>query len=877
MAETKMQLEDWFDDLCVRFIINLPQEELESVERICFQVEEAQWFYEDFIRPLDPTLPSLSLRSFCLRIFQHCPLLSEFSQYHHSTAFSEFLAYKTRVPVRGAILLNDAMDHVLLVKGWKKGAHWSFPRGKINKDERDLDCAIREVYEETGYDITEAGLVKEEAEMKYIEVTMKEQNMQLYVFRGVAMDTHFEPRTRKEISKIAWHKLSELPTFKKKAQHQDQDENELAINANKFYMVAPFLVPLKKWIAQQKKRDAHAVTHNTVPYQRHDFITEEEPTTENEGVATIHHLPSMPSGQSEYQTIPTPLLDDSTSDPSAQLKQLLNIQPMGPASEQTTSKGTPQMVSNEQRSNALLALLQRGHPKATVSEGQGQGQLPQTPLEAITRTPPPPRSPQHHHQQHPSSKAPSSNPPPFSLAPAQGRTLTPNPPPSQPSPQRSPRPQGNYVHYQTSNLPQPPAPFPQPFTGPTPHGPIIPTKLQPTQVTPQLPATSVPATGFPHFGDTHAPIAPPASTLPLPKLTSHSLKLLNVLKDPSARRPDATLQRSEHQAAHNPVPADPKTESIHSGLIPTAPSSVVPPSLQAARSSISGQANQDGAGQPRLRRSDVTAQAEQHVSPVQDFPPRGRLRDTAPIELSAQRSPGRASARPVDLTQRAQARRNKAVDVAANSARRDGYAPTAKSNGVVAKPSKHPTQPNPPISILQRPRPATPEVSHGTQTTTKTKKERTRLPSPGSAAPKSFQPQILRRPAPTTQPPPNGQPAPDPSALPHHLSFDRRGKQSADHKATLLSLFNGPSAVAAPNGKHPAVAPVLASEAKRDGAAEVKENAQPVLSRVGSMASQAGEGRDERRPGSGTQTPITPVDKEFLLGFLEGVARGQKR
>jgi mRNA-decapping enzyme subunit 2 len=184
----------------VRFIINLPNEELESVERICFQVEEAQWFYEDFIRPLDPSLPSMPLRTFCLRIFQHCPLLSSFSEYHHATAFSEFLNYKTRVPVRGAIMLNDAMDQVVLVKGWKKGANWSFPRGKINKDEADLDCAVREVYEETGFDILGAGLVSDEKHQKHIEITLREQNMRLYVFRGVPMDTHFEPRTRKEIS-----------------------------------------------------------------------------------------------------------------------------------------------------------------------------------------------------------------------------------------------------------------------------------------------------------------------------------------------------------------------------------------------------------------------------------------------------------------------------------------------------------------------------------------------------------------------------------------------------------------------------------------------------------------------------------------------------
>ena len=116
------------------------------------------------------------------------------------TAFSEFLAYKTRVPVRGAIMLNDAMDHAVLVKGWKKGANWSFPRGKINKDEKDLDCAVREVWEETGFDIRAAGLVEDDDKAKFIEVSLREQHMKLFVFRGVPMDTHFEPRTRKEIS-----------------------------------------------------------------------------------------------------------------------------------------------------------------------------------------------------------------------------------------------------------------------------------------------------------------------------------------------------------------------------------------------------------------------------------------------------------------------------------------------------------------------------------------------------------------------------------------------------------------------------------------------------------------------------------------------------
>lgn len=55
------------------------------------------------------------------------------------------MAYKERVPVCGAILISKEWDKVLLVKGWNKGASWSFPRGKINKGETEAACAVREV------------------------------------------------------------------------------------------------------------------------------------------------------------------------------------------------------------------------------------------------------------------------------------------------------------------------------------------------------------------------------------------------------------------------------------------------------------------------------------------------------------------------------------------------------------------------------------------------------------------------------------------------------------------------------------------------------------------------------------------------------------
>ncbi|KAL9082794.1 MAG: hypothetical protein Q9159_006170 [Coniocarpon cinnabarinum] len=373
MAETKMQLADWLDDLCVRFIVNLPQEELESAERICFQVEEAQWFYEDFIRPLDPSLPSMSLRTFCMAIFKVCPLLSTFSAEHHLAAYSQFLAYKTRVPVRGAILLNDNMDQVLLVKGWKKGASWSFPRGKINKDEKDLDCAVREVYEETGYDLVTAGLVPNGESMKSVEVTMREQHMKLYIFRNVPLGTAFQARTRKEISKILWWKLSQLPGFNKKKpklQNSNADESGDSVRANKLYMVAPFLPQLKKWISQQRRMDSHRRTTSDTYLSTGDMqATDADLVLEDDLPSDVPAQNLAPMAYDFSTALPQMVSHSSAgslpqgvpADASAQMKRMLGISSPEPQSHpppKADASGLPQ-----HQTGLLDILRQRNLPQ----------------------------------------------------------------------------------------------------------------------------------------------------------------------------------------------------------------------------------------------------------------------------------------------------------------------------------------------------------------------------------------------------------------------------------------------------------------------------------------------------------------------------------
>ncbi|CCC11505.1 hypothetical protein SMACR_02163 [Sordaria macrospora] len=380
MTESQLKLEDWLDDLCVRFIINLPQEDLRSVERICFQVEEAQWFYEDFIRPLDAKLPQMSLRTFCLRIFAHCPLLSNFTVGEHTQAFERFMQYKTRIPVRGAILLNDTMDHCVLVKGWKKNANWSFPRGKINKDEDDLDCAIREVYEETGLDIREAGLVPKPEDIKPLDVNMKNQQIRLYVFRNVPMDTVFQPKTRKEISKVEWYRLSDLPSFKKKG-IQEQDAAAAAANANKFYMVAPFLGQLKKWVAQQKKKDAIRAGQNPLfaAAQLEEPLTEDDLGTQTE---TMGEVPATSS-------------KDTLEGANRELRRLLSVQ--GSAVDPQPPVGMHAAASNTDKGGALMALLKKSETEAPQQAQATRHHVPNTPLDLTYQNPPEPETPLHHH------------------------------------------------------------------------------------------------------------------------------------------------------------------------------------------------------------------------------------------------------------------------------------------------------------------------------------------------------------------------------------------------------------------------------------------------------------------------------------------------
>ncbi|KAJ2462282.1 mRNA-decapping enzyme subunit 2 [Coemansia sp. RSA 2322] len=244
------------DDLASRFIINVPEEELQEIERICFQIEQAHWFYEDFVREINPSLPSMSLKTFAARMFKHCPLLSQWA-HNAEVAYQTFLDYKFKVPVCGAIILNEGLDKVILVKGWSSRASWGFPRGKINKDEPEWLCAQREVIEETGFDILPFLVEKHK-----IEITQADQKIMLYIIPGIPESTQFTPTTRKEISQISWHNIDDLPcnSGRNNGNNGAADVALAAAPKNstekeyRYYLIKPFVKRIKAWVAKHPEK-----------------------------------------------------------------------------------------------------------------------------------------------------------------------------------------------------------------------------------------------------------------------------------------------------------------------------------------------------------------------------------------------------------------------------------------------------------------------------------------------------------------------------------------------------------------------------------------------------------------------------------------------
>lgn len=769
--------------------------------------------------------------------------MSQWSHYHHITAFSEFLAYKTRVPVRGAILLNEDMDEVVLVKGWKKGANWSFPRGKINKDEKDLDCAIREVYEETGYDVGEAGLVKDEKDVKFIEITMREQHMRLYVFRGVPRQAYFEPRTRKEISKIEWYKLSELPTLKRSKQ---QDQGFAVANANKFYMVAPFMHPLKKWIAHQKRVDA-----KTQPGSKQSMEAMDEASQIAKTITPM---------QAPVELAPPSELPE-VADASAHLKRLLNINNAAPAQ----SPVQPPAAASGDKSNALLQLLRSGSSSETPND---EPAVPSQPF--MAPNPLPGLSPRTQYAEQPGS-LPQTLPPPFPgmLPPYLQQSAIAD----QALPQRLDHLFPPTTHVGSSNG-FPPFPDQQPPIQPYRED-LLPPSLH-NIPPPERPAVApFQQTGDPQFSHPGQPpqiqgaAVPPASKLPPPKLTSHSLALLSVFKEEAPKTPKTSSATVSPSTAQD-TGLERKPQRHQDQLLNLLRGSPAPATFAPVPAELAADSTPPTRKQA-LQRSQNDTPKQRHSGTPRG--PRSAAQTSATVSGPLKMPQFEGIARPPPKKMQNVSNRKVSKD---RQQQQQAQAPS-------------------PITILPRPQSAkkdwSPTPPMKAQGLRRSSQSRTGKAKPAEP-PKPFQPQILRRPEKAemdsnlpSRPKDAGESGPQnvdsllqparETGSPDDISS--RPSQTATQKEALLSLFGKKSEASG----SPLTGPldIQTSVPKPSSSSVISPLSPPAAPSAlsgGGTVPGSGTPAENDMQASGSGRISSPDNKAFLLGFLEGVAKGNK-
>ena len=106
----------------------------------------------------------------------------------------------------------------------------------MNDGEEGKDCAIREVYEEVGYDINP--LINPD---QFLENNFLDHQVRLYIISNVDPEFQFKSRTRDEIKEIRWFPVDYLPTT-----HKDKrPQKELGLLASNFFMIHSFIKPLQ--------------------------------------------------------------------------------------------------------------------------------------------------------------------------------------------------------------------------------------------------------------------------------------------------------------------------------------------------------------------------------------------------------------------------------------------------------------------------------------------------------------------------------------------------------------------------------------------------------------------------------------------------------
>ena len=209
------------NELFVRFILNAPEESFSNPEDFCLLLENAFYYCCDRIISISARFNSKESTQFealCEALFSQIPQLAPLNVYSKQL-FCTHRLHTRRANTAGCICYNKELTHVLVVHQYADSNLYSFPKGKMCKDESYVEAAIRETLEETGIDVSERidetqymiGKRKNKSDVKMFNVVLDK-----------SLSDNFESPSPLEVSRIRLIKITEIPSkFQKKGLQPD--------------------------------------------------------------------------------------------------------------------------------------------------------------------------------------------------------------------------------------------------------------------------------------------------------------------------------------------------------------------------------------------------------------------------------------------------------------------------------------------------------------------------------------------------------------------------------------------------------------------------------------------------------------------------------
>ena len=591
----------------------------------------------------------------------------------------------------------------------------------------------------------------------------------------------------------------------------------------------------------------------------------------------------------------------SHSDPAAELKRLLSVGIGFPPQQQPVE--APQSV-HEPPQNPLLAMLHGNNGPVPAPNN-----LPRTPFDQLLPTPQPPQSPHGQHHPRPMHLDQMQPPPPFPFHQQHsGHSL------NQQHPHVGPQHHNGF----------PPAPnqFMQP---PPQHAdPGFPPHMLNTQ---QSFGTSVPLS-YMQTGNSQStqplqhsgaagPAAPPASKLPAPKLTAHTLGLLNAFKmneKPAISSPVTQAQPTAQSSQATPIATrPPPVQNIRSSA-PSPPAFQSPPPVENFEPVQPKPRNAHQDNLLSLFRSPSMAAAMPVVANTPELP----------VELSAQPlTPGNVNMRPTteagppvpDMNAKPNLLHAFGVPQKSNltsaTVRGPVNAPdfdtvrknaTLPSNGTSRGPSPFQTKPEQKMFVPQQILRREGSVPRSTALMSGQNKSSNASPVPSIPVPAPSKPQILKRP----QQPSSQEPGPQASAHAQGLLSLFKPQQTSPqppvvsaqappsrspappaHAQGLLNLFKQaspqpqPIQTAAPLSRSPAPPAQIPSSFDSKGSAPMDQK-NTLLSLFGKSAAPITASPTQASPSSlpsafANQAPLArspqpPTPKMYMSGVISPVS-----